>query len=694
LLKIMAQQQAFPPVGESRTVNGVRYVSDGSKFIPAPSEDLSANIRQVTPVEEPVTPERSYGDMLRSVRDTAAEFLPMAGAAIGSTFGGVPGALTGQAAGQGYRGLIQRGGEIPAAIADIYRGLQSSDPDVRDATMQGFQRGVIEGTINLAPGGRGSQAAVANLSAGKPGAAAADTLGALIDVGMVSGAAPIAKAFQAAPIRATMANVLGLGGSKVGSMAGDFASDVFDLSPDQRVLAEALGSTAGFPVAASLAHPNVPRLVQAVAENPVAQGVLAGGTALATGQHPLVALSAALTPSSLRKAFGKATEIYTEQGRRQERGIAAKKEIQERGIAARREDVANKLESDAAIAAFDRENLLADNVKKAATIYERDLLLDAQKDARAETARRTRELVTERANTRADELSVLAAREKAEAAQGKSAAAEKTRAETVAVKDRHRAEDRAFKVSDLADANAREDIQIADRVAAQDLRVHEANIKEQSRATDLRSSRAAANKTKRDIQYSKILNQRQRNALMKASNDATAAKQAELRRGMVAEPPVVREGTRLTRDGVTTTTSQRFNYPEPEPTPTDTATSAEMPSDVTSTAAPVESAPVTRQPRVQKPAIFEELAQRSRDEQAGMFPNRMGDALVPLAQDIARDAAAGVTEWIDRNGNVTNVDPRIAEFDRLNAIMSGNRSPASAQGTFAAGGTGRFGAGK
>ena len=163
---------------------------------------------------------------------------------------------------------------------------------------------------------------------------------------------------------------------------------------------------------------------------------------------------------------------------------------------------------------------------------------------------------------------------------------------------------------------------------------------------------------------------------------------------MVGQPPVVREGTRLTRDGVTTTTSQRFDYPETGPMPADTAASTDISSDVASTTAPAVPVPATRQPRGPKPAIFEELAQRSRDEQAGMFPNRMGDALVPLAQDITRDAAAGVTHWIDRDGNVTNVDPRIAEFDRLKAIMSGNRSPASAQGTFAAGGTGRFGAGK
>jgi hypothetical protein len=680
----MAQQQAFPPVGESRTVNGVVYVSDGSKFVPAPSADLSANIRQVTPVEESALPERSYGDMARSARDTAAEFLPAVGGVLGSA-GGPGGTLAGQSLGQAARELIQRGGQVPAAIADIYRNLRSGDPNVAQAMMLGFQRGKNEGLINLVPGGREAQGAVTAFREGKPYTAAADTLGALLNVATTGASGPIRKAFMTNAPRATIGTLLGLAGSKFGGMAGGVVADETGMTPDQQVLAEAVGSTVGFPLAASLAHPKVPVIVRAVAENPVAQGLVAGGAALARGADPFTALAAAAAPAVAKGALKK----YGDRTAAQLEGIASKERMQKRGITANREKAATKVESDAVVAALDRQNLLADNVKKAATIYERDLLLDAQKEARAETARRTRELVTERANARTDELSALAAREKAEVAQGKSAAAEKTRAEAVAVKDRHRAEARAFKVSDLAEANAREDIQIADRVAAQNLRVHEANIIEQSRATNLQSLRAAANKTRRDIQYSKIMIQREKNALMKASNDATEARQAELRRGMVGQPPVVREGTRLTRDGVTTTTSQRFDYPEPEPMPADTAAPTDMPSDVTSTAAPV-----TRQPRVQKPAIFEELAQRSRDEQAGMFPNRMGDALVPLAQDIARDAAAGVTHWIDRDGNVTNVDPRIAEFDRLNDIMSGNRSPASAQGTFAAGGTGRFGAGK
>ena len=228
---------ATAPAGMSRDEFNVLLDSELAKIDTKPVEPIA-----LTPTVQ--TPERSYGDMLRSVRDTAAEFLPMAGAAIGSTFGGVPGALTGQAAGQGYRGLIQRGGELPAAIADIYRNLQSGDPDVRGATMRGFQRGADEGKINLVPGGRGSQAAVANLRAGNPYAATADTLGALLDVGMVSGAAPIAKAFTTNAPRATIGTLLGLTGSKLGGPTSLSRSAWFDGGiPHGRVVGASEGAS-------------------------------------------------------------------------------------------------------------------------------------------------------------------------------------------------------------------------------------------------------------------------------------------------------------------------------------------------------------------------------------------------------------------------------------------------------------------
>lgn len=309
-----------------------KYDADAAK----PVATASTSSATATPTPNGL----SYGDMARSVRDTAAEFLPMAGVAIGSAFGGVPGALTGQAAGQGYRGLIQRGGEFPAAIADIYRNLQSGDPDVRGATMRGFQRGEDEGTINLVPGGRGSQAAVANLRAGNRYSAAADTLGALIDVGMVSGAAPIAKAFTTNAPRATIGTLLGLGGSKVGGMVGGAVADKVGMTPDQRVLAEAVGSTVGFPLVASLAHPKVPVIARAVAENPIVQGATSAAVTAASGAGVPAIVAAGLSPSLVNKGV----RIYRE-------GLASKERMQERRITAKREDVAKKLTSDATLLA-------------------------------------------------------------------------------------------------------------------------------------------------------------------------------------------------------------------------------------------------------------------------------------------------------------------------------------------------------
>ena len=336
-------------------------------------------------------------------------------------------------------------------------------------------------------------------------------------------------------------------------------------------------------------------------------------------------------------------------------------------------------------AATKRQETLANAVEKVSSVKERDILLDAQKEARAQVKRENDSIINDRKTARQDELLRNALSEK----KATGVEAERIREDRKAIVERHRAEDRDFKVSDTIESNLREDIHIADRTAAQDLRIHEANIKEQARATDLRSAREAANKTKRDIAYSKILTQKQKNALMAESNRATAAKQAELRRGMVGEPPIVRDSTRLKRDGVTTTTNQRFNYPE------ELAANA-TPVVSEGQASVVQEAPglVAPKPRVKKAAIFEEMDARATTEQAGMFPNRMGAKLPELLQDIARDMENGITEWTGADGRTTSVDPRIAEAKRLIDIMTGEMSPAYGQGLFAAGGTGSFGARK
>ena len=626
---------------------------------------------------------RSFGDVLSSGVDTAAEFLPAAGAALGS-IGGTPGTLLGYAGGQGIRELVQRGGEIPGAVRDIYRNLRDGDPNVRLATLRGASEGVAEGT-NIIPGGRGARAAVSSLREGNPYTATAQALGAGLDAATVGASGPIRTMFANAPGRATMGTILGLGGAKVGEGIGGVVADETKLTPDQRVLAETLAAIPGFAVGMGSMHPRVTALAKDVAMSPITQGLVSGGAALAAGGGIPGAIGAALTSSAANKGL-RAAKDYVAVRREK---IASDERMQGVGIAAKKESSATKRQETLTDAATKRQEALTAAVNKVSSLKERDILLDAQKEARAQVKRENDSIVNDRKIAREDELLRNALSEKKATAEGKSTEAERIREDKKAIVERHRAEDRAFEVSDTIESNLREDIHIADRTAAQDLRIHEANIKEQARATDLRSAREAANKTKRDIAYSKILTQKQKNALMAESNRATAAKQAELRRGMVGEPPIVRESTRLKRDGVTTTTNQRFNYPEELAADVAPIAGAEQPSVVQET--PGSVAP---KPRVKKAAIFEEMDARATVEQAGMFPNRMGGRAVELSQDIARDRENRITEWTGEDGKPTDVDPKIAELKRLLDIMSGPESPASVQGRFAQGGTGYFGVNK
>ena len=622
---------------------------------------------------------RSFGEVLSSGVDTAAEFLPAAGAALGS-IGGTPGTLLGYAGGQGIRELVQRGGEIPGAVRDIYRNLRDGDPNVRLATLRGASEGVAEGT-NIIPGGRGARAAVSNLREGNPYTATAQALGAGLDAATVGAAGPIRTMFVNAPGRSTMGTILGLGGAKVGEAIGGVVADETKLTPDQRVLAETLAAMPGFAVGMGSMHPRVTALAKDVAMSPITQGLVSGGVTLAsTGSIP-AAIGAATASSGLRTA-----KDYIAVRRAK---IASDEKMQGIGIAAKKESVATKRQDTLTDAATKRQETLTAAVNKVSSVKERDILLDAQKEARAQVKRENDSIINDRKIAREDELFRNALSEKKATAEGKSTEAERIREDKKVIVERHRAEDRAFEVSDTIESNLREDIHIADRTAAQDLRIHEANIKEQARATNLKSAREAANKTRRDIAYSKILNQKQRNALMAESNRATAAKQAELRRGMVGEPPIVRESTRLKRDGVTTTTNQRFNYPEELAADVAPIAGAEQPSVVQET--PGSVAP---KPRVKKAAIFEEMDARATVEQAGMFPNRMGGRAVELSQDIARDRENRITEWTGEDGKPTDVDPKITELKRLLDIMSGPESPASVQGRFAQGGTGYFGVNK
>lgn len=298
----MAQKQTFPSAGTIRNVGGQDYVSTGSEFIPMPASDKEASVAiPEQTMDAPVAPERSFRDVLSSGVDTVAEFLPAAGAALGSV-AGTPGALLGYAGGQGIRELVQRGGEIPGAVRDIYRNLRDGDPNVRLAMLKGASQGVAQGTGNLVPGGRGAQAAVSSLREGNPYTAAAQAIGAGLDVATVGASGPIRTMFTNAPVRSTMATLLGLGGAKVGEGIGGVVADVADLTPDQRVLAETLAAMPGFAVGAGSMHPKVQSTTMSAAQSPLAQAAMGAAVVKALGGTNLQALAAATSGGLVNKS--------------------------------------------------------------------------------------------------------------------------------------------------------------------------------------------------------------------------------------------------------------------------------------------------------------------------------------------------------------------------------------------------------
>lgn len=255
----------------------------------------------------PQTPERLFRSVLSSGVDTAAEFLPAAGAALGS-IAGTPGTLLGYAGGQGIRELVQRGWEIPGAVRDIYRNLRDGDPNVRLATLRGASEGVAEGT-NIIPGGRGARAAVSSLREGNPYTATAQALGAGLDVASVGASGPIRTMFTSAPVRSTMATLLGLGGAKVGEGIGGAVADVAELTPDQRVLAETLAAMPGFAFGAGLMHPKVQSMTMSAAQSPLAQAAMGAAAVKALGGTNLQALAAATSGGLVNKGARMAKDL-------------------------------------------------------------------------------------------------------------------------------------------------------------------------------------------------------------------------------------------------------------------------------------------------------------------------------------------------------------------------------------------------
>lgn len=84
-----------------------------------------------------IAPAERSGSALTRIGDA----LPNVGGMVGSVVGGIPGAALGGAAGRGYGTLLQRGREIPGAVADVARNLIAQPR----ATVGGGLRGIAEG---------------------------------------------------------------------------------------------------------------------------------------------------------------------------------------------------------------------------------------------------------------------------------------------------------------------------------------------------------------------------------------------------------------------------------------------------------------------------------------------------------------------------------------------------------------------
>ena len=444
---------------------------------------------------------RSFGDVLSSGVDTVAEFLPAAGAALGS-IAGTPGTLLGYAGGQGIRELVQHGGEIPGAVRDIYRNLRDGDPNVRLATLRGASEGVSEGT-NIIPGGRGARAAVSSLREGNPYTAAAQAIGAGLDVATVGASGPIRTMFANAPVRATMGTILGLGGAKAAEAISGAVSDKMGLTPDQRVLAETLAGIPGFAIGSGSVHPRTVAFAKDVAMSPITHGLVSGAATLAsTGSIP-AAIGAATASSGLRTA-----KDYIAVRREK---IASDERMQRIGIASKREDVANKLASDATLLAEARaetakntsakmqadlfkleqahKNRLELEVSQAGTSAERAALKRSQQVGdRLESREFAAKLAKEKAAANALELErqdALRTSREGKTEQNRKEGfdrADKIRAEQEKLASEKAATTRNNVLSDAAARNARKAEITADHAAAQLSKTHLSNVESMLKA--------------------------------------------------------------------------------------------------------------------------------------------------------------------------------------------------------------------
>ncbi len=297
--------------------------------------------------------------------------------------------------------------------------------------------------------------------------------------------------------------------------------------------------------------------------------------------------------------------------------------VKERRVYAETQAQQRNLRQDAK-AATKRQETLADRVNAAATQQEKDVLKQAQADAKLMEGREYKETQVLRKRLQDQEDAALAQslknaeRLSREAKSGALRAEAFARAKTIrdekeTLTQRRLAETRANTVSDTANRYARQDKLEADHVAAQDLRRHERGLEKLAAAETKQAVQDAKNLNDYYIQLAKNLSANEKAALTIKNAEVAVARERALMSGMEpGEPSIVRQSSTI-RDGVTTTTRQPFRTPMKIDISGDVMEAAPAP-----TGAAVSS----------RPDVLETLRQRAKDaepvvvslEDSGIMP--------------------------------------------------------------------------
>ncbi len=297
--------------------------------------------------------------------------------------------------------------------------------------------------------------------------------------------------------------------------------------------------------------------------------------------------------------------------------------VKERRVYAETQAQQRNLRQDAK-AATKRQETLADRVNAAATQQEKDVLKQAQADAKLMEGREYKETQVLKKRLQDQEDAALAQslknaeRLSREAKSGALRAEAFARAKTIrdekeTLTQRRLAETRANTVSDTANRYARQDKLEADHVAAQDLRRHERGLEKLAAAETKQAVQDAKNLNDYYIQLAKNLSANEKAALTIKNAEVAVARERALMSGMEpGEPSIVRQSSTI-RDGVTTTTRQPFRTPMKIDISGDVMEAAPAP-----TGAAVSS----------RPDVLETLRQRAKDaepvvvslEDSGIMP--------------------------------------------------------------------------